>query len=128
MHYFAPAGLPTMPKNVIFVIDKSGSMMGRKMQQVGPTGQGEALKTLRCLALSALVQQADPPSSIFLIRGLPRVKVGQSMGLLLPLEHSPCPHSRFGPGSSAQGHMNPQGGPTETPTLSSLPLTRPGRP
>ncbi|XP_045048322.2 inter-alpha-trypsin inhibitor heavy chain H4 isoform X2 [Desmodus rotundus] len=33
VHYFAPAGLPTMPKNVIFVIDKSGSMMGRKMQQ-----------------------------------------------------------------------------------------------
>ncbi|KAM5314869.1 inter-alpha-trypsin inhibitor heavy chain H4 isoform 1-T1 [Glossophaga mutica] len=33
VHYFAPVGLPTMPKNVIFVIDKSGSMMGRKIQQ-----------------------------------------------------------------------------------------------
>lgn len=40
VHYFAPEGLATIPKNVIFVIDKSGSMSGRKMQQVGPIGQG----------------------------------------------------------------------------------------
>uniref|UniRef100_A0A8C9Q6L5 Inter-alpha-trypsin inhibitor heavy chain 4 n=1 Tax=Spermophilus dauricus TaxID=99837 RepID=A0A8C9Q6L5_SPEDA len=33
VHYFAPEGLPTMPKNVVFVIDKSGSMSGRKIQQ-----------------------------------------------------------------------------------------------
>ncbi|XP_045688369.1 inter-alpha-trypsin inhibitor heavy chain H4 isoform X2 [Phyllostomus hastatus] len=33
VHYFAPVGLPTMPKNVIFVIDKSGSMTGKKIQQ-----------------------------------------------------------------------------------------------
>ncbi|XP_032987716.1 inter-alpha-trypsin inhibitor heavy chain H4 [Rhinolophus ferrumequinum] len=33
VHYFAPEGLPTIPKNVIFVIDKSGSMQGRKIQQ-----------------------------------------------------------------------------------------------
>ncbi|XP_039099528.1 inter-alpha-trypsin inhibitor heavy chain H4 [Hyaena hyaena] len=33
VHYFAPEGLPTIPKNVIFVIDKSGSMFGRKIQQ-----------------------------------------------------------------------------------------------
>ncbi|CAK7294285.1 Inter-alpha-trypsin inhibitor heavy chain H4 [Vulpes lagopus] len=33
VHYFAPEGLPTIPKNVIFVIDKSGSMSGRKIQQ-----------------------------------------------------------------------------------------------
>ncbi|EHB12995.1 Inter-alpha-trypsin inhibitor heavy chain H4 [Heterocephalus glaber] len=33
VHYFAPEGLPTMPKNVVFVIDKSGSMNGRKIQQ-----------------------------------------------------------------------------------------------
>nr|XP_012421713.1 PREDICTED: inter-alpha-trypsin inhibitor heavy chain H4 [Odobenus rosmarus divergens] len=33
VHYFAPEGLPTIPKNVIFVIDKSGSMRGRKIQQ-----------------------------------------------------------------------------------------------
>ncbi|KAM4883136.1 inter-alpha-trypsin inhibitor heavy chain H4 [Thomomys bottae] len=33
VHYFAPEDLPAMPKNVIFVIDKSGSMSGRKIQQ-----------------------------------------------------------------------------------------------
>ncbi|CAO2638179.1 Inter alpha-trypsin inhibitor, heavy chain 4 [Lemmus lemmus] len=33
VHHFAPEDLPTMPKNVIFVIDKSGSMKGRKIQQ-----------------------------------------------------------------------------------------------
>ncbi|KAL1780797.1 inter-alpha-trypsin inhibitor heavy chain H4 [Sigmodon hispidus] len=33
VHHFAPEGLPTMPKNVVFVIDKSGSMTGRKIEQ-----------------------------------------------------------------------------------------------
>ncbi|MCQ7614219.1 VIT domain-containing protein, partial [Salmonella enterica] len=33
VHYFAPENLPTIPKNVIFVIDDSGSMGGRKIQQ-----------------------------------------------------------------------------------------------
>ncbi|XP_007451952.1 PREDICTED: inter-alpha-trypsin inhibitor heavy chain H4 [Lipotes vexillifer] len=33
VHYFAPEHLATIPKNVIFVIDKSGSMSGRKVQQ-----------------------------------------------------------------------------------------------
>eukprot|EP00069_Balaena_mysticetus_P018578 bmy_11573T0 len=33
VHFFAPQGLPVVPKNVIFVIDVSGSMHGRKMEQ-----------------------------------------------------------------------------------------------
>ncbi|XP_070693139.1 inter-alpha-trypsin inhibitor heavy chain H3-like [Pempheris klunzingeri] len=33
IHHFAPSGLPRIPKNVVFVIDQSGSMHGRKMQQ-----------------------------------------------------------------------------------------------
>ncbi|XP_036594592.1 inter-alpha-trypsin inhibitor heavy chain H4-like [Trichosurus vulpecula] len=33
VHHFAPAELPTLPKNVVFVIDKSGSMSGRKIKQ-----------------------------------------------------------------------------------------------
>ncbi|XP_032146075.1 inter-alpha-trypsin inhibitor heavy chain H4 isoform X10 [Sapajus apella] len=33
VHYFAPKGLTAMPKNVVFVIDQSGSMSGRKIQQ-----------------------------------------------------------------------------------------------
>nr|KAF6310583.1 inter-alpha-trypsin inhibitor heavy chain 4 [Myotis myotis] len=33
VHYFAPEGLSKIPKNVIFVIDTSGSMRGKKIQQ-----------------------------------------------------------------------------------------------
>ncbi|XP_006169365.1 inter-alpha-trypsin inhibitor heavy chain H3 isoform X2 [Tupaia chinensis] len=33
VHFFAPQGLPVVPKNVVFVIDISGSMSGRKIQQ-----------------------------------------------------------------------------------------------
>nr|XP_046239625.1 inter-alpha-trypsin inhibitor heavy chain H3-like isoform X3 [Scatophagus argus] len=33
VHHFAPSSLPRIPKNVVFVIDRSGSMSGRKMQQ-----------------------------------------------------------------------------------------------
>ncbi|NXE15548.1 ITIH4 inhibitor, partial [Lophotis ruficrista] len=33
VHYFAPRELPVFPKNVIFVIDRSGSMAGRKIEQ-----------------------------------------------------------------------------------------------
>lgn len=35
VHFFAPPHLPRVPKNVVFVIDRSGSMNGIKMQQVG---------------------------------------------------------------------------------------------
>ncbi|XP_074139617.1 inter-alpha-trypsin inhibitor heavy chain H3 isoform X2 [Sminthopsis crassicaudata] len=33
VHFFAPQNLPVVPKNVIFVIDISGSMSGRKLEQ-----------------------------------------------------------------------------------------------
>ncbi|XP_026512518.1 inter-alpha-trypsin inhibitor heavy chain H4-like isoform X11 [Terrapene carolina triunguis] len=33
VHYFAPNEMPTFPKNVIFVVDQSGSMSGRKIEQ-----------------------------------------------------------------------------------------------
>lgn len=34
MHYFAPKDLPPLPKNVVFVLDISASMVGAKLQQV----------------------------------------------------------------------------------------------
>lgn len=123
VHYFAPEGLSAIPKNVVFVIDTSGSMRGRKIQQVGSVGQGRVLKAGR---LWSSRQTCSPP--IFLGRGLPGIKVGQSMGQVLPLEHSQCPHSRCESRGAAQGHMSPQGVPTETPTFCPLPLTRPGKP
>ncbi|KAG8440040.1 hypothetical protein GDO86_006001 [Hymenochirus boettgeri] len=33
VHYFAPANLPPLPKNLVFVIDTSASMVGKKMKQ-----------------------------------------------------------------------------------------------
>ncbi|XP_062842200.1 inter-alpha-trypsin inhibitor heavy chain H3-like [Trichomycterus rosablanca] len=33
VHYFAPTDIQRIPKNVVFVIDQSGSMSGRKMEQ-----------------------------------------------------------------------------------------------
>ncbi|XP_068763247.1 inter-alpha-trypsin inhibitor heavy chain H4 [Struthio camelus] len=33
VHYFAPREMPVFPKNVVFVIDQSGSMAGRKIEQ-----------------------------------------------------------------------------------------------
>ncbi|XP_037386421.1 inter-alpha-trypsin inhibitor heavy chain H3 isoform X1 [Talpa occidentalis] len=33
VHFFAPKDLPVVPKNVVFVIDVSGSMLGRKLSQ-----------------------------------------------------------------------------------------------
>ncbi|XP_077583445.1 inter-alpha-trypsin inhibitor heavy chain H3 isoform X2 [Stigmatopora nigra] len=33
VHHFAPSQLPRIPKNVVFLIDKSGSMYGKKIEQ-----------------------------------------------------------------------------------------------
>ncbi|XDV51318.1 hypothetical protein PO909_020224, partial [Leuciscus waleckii] len=33
VHYFAPSDVPRIPKNVVFIIDRSGSMRGRKIHQ-----------------------------------------------------------------------------------------------
>ncbi|XDV51312.1 hypothetical protein PO909_020223 [Leuciscus waleckii] len=33
VHYFAPSDVPRIPKNVVFIIDRSGSMNGRKIHQ-----------------------------------------------------------------------------------------------
>ncbi len=33
VHYFAPSGLQPVNKNVLFVLDRSGSMSGKKIQQ-----------------------------------------------------------------------------------------------
>lgn len=48
VHYFAPRGLPVVPKDVIFVIDISGSMIGTKIKQVASqTPQNHKLSRMR---------------------------------------------------------------------------------
>ncbi|KAM4022293.1 LOW QUALITY PROTEIN: inter-alpha-trypsin inhibitor heavy chain H3-like [Anomaloglossus baeobatrachus] len=42
VHFFAPPKLSSVPKNVVYVIDRSGSMWGRKMEQT----KGALLKIL----------------------------------------------------------------------------------
>lgn len=42
VHHFAPTNLPRIPKNVVFIIDQSGSMHGRKIEQVGRSTAAEA--------------------------------------------------------------------------------------
>lgn len=34
MHFYAPTNLKTLPKHVLFVLDISGSMAGRKIEQL----------------------------------------------------------------------------------------------
>jgi inter-alpha-trypsin inhibitor heavy chain H2 len=34
VHFFAPEDVPPLPKHIIFVLDTSGSMWGRKLQQL----------------------------------------------------------------------------------------------
>ena len=34
VHFFAPANLPPLKKHVVFVLDTSGSMWGRRMEQL----------------------------------------------------------------------------------------------
>lgn len=34
VHFFAPSALPPLAKHVVFVLDTSGSMSGRKMSQL----------------------------------------------------------------------------------------------
>ncbi|XP_049857607.1 inter-alpha-trypsin inhibitor heavy chain H4-like isoform X6 [Schistocerca gregaria] len=34
VHFYAPPGLPPLPKHVVFVLDVSGSMIGRKVEQL----------------------------------------------------------------------------------------------
>lgn len=110
MHYFAPEGLPTIPKNVIFVIDKSGSMRGRKIQQVGPPGSGHGPGNLHIphTISSGPGGTVLPPSSW---EGgtqglrLARVWAG-SAPRALTMGAQGCPPST----------LEPQRGPTQTPS------------
>ncbi len=34
IHYFAPTDIQRIPKNVVFIIDESGSMSGKQIEQV----------------------------------------------------------------------------------------------
>ncbi|KAF4107292.1 inter-alpha-trypsin inhibitor heavy chain H3-like [Onychostoma macrolepis] len=54
VHYFAPTDVPRIPKNVVFIIDRSGSMHGTKMDQT-------------CLALLRILSDLDEDDHFGLI-------------------------------------------------------------
>lgn len=74
VHFFAPQGLPVVPKSVVFVIDVSGSMYGRKMEQVfAPTPARLGGQTDSWLAAGRSL-----PASCLLLSLLPRPRMPSS--------------------------------------------------
>ncbi|XP_072327139.1 inter-alpha-trypsin inhibitor heavy chain H5 [Scyliorhinus torazame] len=71
VHYFAPKDLPPVPKNVVFVIDTSGSMAGQKIQQTKE-------------ALFTILNDLRPIDHFNIINFSSRIKVWQS-GKLVPV-------------------------------------------
>uniref|UniRef100_A0A667FJ46 Inter-alpha-trypsin inhibitor heavy chain 5 n=1 Tax=Lynx canadensis TaxID=61383 RepID=A0A667FJ46_LYNCA len=76
VHYFAPKDLPPLPKNVVFVLDSSASMVGTKLRQtkdaLGGTDINGALQ--RAIRLVSLV--------IFLTDGKPTVGETHTLRIL----------------------------------------------
>uniref|UniRef100_A0A087Y6U5 Inter-alpha-trypsin inhibitor heavy chain 5 n=1 Tax=Poecilia formosa TaxID=48698 RepID=A0A087Y6U5_POEFO len=70
VHYFAPKDLPVVPKNVVFVIDSSASMLGKKMRQTKD-------------ALFTILRDLRPADHFNFISFSNRVKVWQPDGLVL---------------------------------------------
>uniref|UniRef100_A0A3P8TK71 Inter-alpha-trypsin inhibitor heavy chain 5 n=1 Tax=Amphiprion percula TaxID=161767 RepID=A0A3P8TK71_AMPPE len=69
VHYFAPKDLPVVPKNVVFVIDTSASMLGTKIKQTKD-------------ALFTIVRDLRPGDRFNFISFSNRIKVWQPKGLV----------------------------------------------
>ncbi|XP_008303498.1 inter-alpha-trypsin inhibitor heavy chain H5 [Stegastes partitus] len=69
VHYFAPKDLPVVPKNVVFVIDTSASMLGTKIRQTKD-------------ALFTILRDLRPGDRFNFISFSNRIKVWQPKGLV----------------------------------------------
>ncbi|MEQ2206472.1 hypothetical protein XENOCAPTIV_029725, partial [Xenoophorus captivus] len=69
VHYFAPKDLPVVPKNVVFVIDTSASMLGKKMRQTKD-------------ALFTILRDLRPADHFNFISFSNKIKVWQPNGLV----------------------------------------------
>ncbi|XP_047430658.1 inter-alpha-trypsin inhibitor heavy chain H5 [Mugil cephalus] len=69
VHYFAPKDLPVVPKNVVFVIDTSASMLGTKIRQTKD-------------ALLTILRDLRPGDHFNFISFSNRIKVWQPNGLV----------------------------------------------
>lgn len=66
VHYFAPKDLPVVPKNVVFLIDTSASMLGKKIRQVraepGLLRWGPGGRTFPVPASDVSLRDPPPPT------------------------------------------------------------------
>lgn len=95
VHYFAPDNIPTIPKHIIFVIDISGSMAGRKLEQTKDsmttmlTKMSEArIDSFNIIVFESNVIQWKPFGNRRLSYSIPRNKgdVSQAYDYLLKLK------------------------------------------
>ena len=66
VHFFAPKNLSPLPKNIVFVIDVSGSMWGVKMKQVCDDNHGNTV-----IALCTLTHKSHLSVCLFPLPFLP---------------------------------------------------------
>ncbi|MEE6481641.1 hypothetical protein FKM82_012924 [Ascaphus truei] len=93
VHYFAPTDLPPLPKNVVFVIDASASMVGTKMKQTKD-------------ALFTIFQDLRPVDHFNIIGFSNRVKVWQENQLVTVTPNHIRDAKKFMYGLSPTGGTN----------------------
>ncbi|XP_072003522.1 inter-alpha-trypsin inhibitor heavy chain H5 [Engystomops pustulosus] len=97
VHYFAPTDLPPLPKNVVFVIDTSASMVGTKIRQTKE-------------ALFTILRDLRPDDHFNIIGFSNRIKVWQPNELVKVTSNNIRDAKKFIFGLSPTGGTNINGG------------------
>ncbi|XP_075064693.1 inter-alpha-trypsin inhibitor heavy chain H5 [Mixophyes fleayi] len=97
VHYFAPTDLPPLPKNVVFVIDTSASMVGTKIKQTKE-------------ALFTILRDLRPDDHFNIIGFSNKIKVWQSKELVKVTPNNIRDAKKFIYGLSPSGGTNINGG------------------
>ncbi|XP_018421963.1 PREDICTED: inter-alpha-trypsin inhibitor heavy chain H5 [Nanorana parkeri] len=97
VHYFAPTDLPPLPKNVVFVIDTSASMVGTKMKQTQD-------------ALFTILRDLRPDDHFNIIGFSSKIKVWQQNQLVKVSPNNIRDAKKFTYGLSPTGGTNINGG------------------
>ncbi|KAM5170845.1 inter-alpha-trypsin inhibitor heavy chain H5 [Mantella aurantiaca] len=97
VHYFAPTDLPPLPKNVIFVIDTSASMVGTKMKQTQD-------------ALFTILRDLRPDDHFNIIGFSSKIKIWQQNQLVKVSPNNIRDAKKFIFGLSPTGGTNINGG------------------
>lgn len=97
VHYFAPTDLPPLPKNVVFVIDTSASMVGTKMRQTQD-------------ALFTILRDLRPDDHFNIIGFSNKIKIWQQNQLVKVSPNNIRDAKKFIYGLSPTGGTNINGG------------------